>query len=111
MTPPDVSPFGLAVTPSGHVLCSTRSGPSLLAVTPHGKTRRITAGFTVRSTDGPASSAGFYQAKGLCLSLKEQCMYVVDSGNNRIRRVALPPALFVPAPPAAPDSSSTCSLQ
>jgi hypothetical protein len=96
--------FGRSFAP--HCVSSTRSGvlimtcektASVYLIDPEtGRTDRLAgAGSAGPPIDGDGSKAQFRSLFGLVVSEREQCAYVSDTYHNLIRRITLPPHLFV----------------
>ncbi len=100
---------GLAMTPSGTLLMSCTNSHSLYASDlAAGTTLRVAGGLKQRmqgqAVDGVGTAASFLVLMGLAVVPSEQCVFVADFGNGRVRRVLLPPAWLVPGTPVF-DSS------
>jgi len=80
-------PFGVAVRADGTIFVSDGTDrPRVRAIAPDGRVIDI-AGGTVGFVDGPGRSARFATISGLALAA-DGTLYVADTGNNAIRRIA-----------------------
>ncbi len=89
---------GIDSTPSGHLILSCMRTDSIYLFDPYrpGSGLELLAGSEQPSSlvffaDGPGNSAVFNQPIGLVVVDSEQCVYIADCGNSRIRRMTLPP--------------------
>ena len=81
------SPTGIAVLPDGNlVVADSRNHRIRLVDAQSGKTSTL-AGSGPGDQDGPATSASFRYPTGVAVGT-DGAVYVTDSGNHRIRRVA-----------------------
>ncbi len=93
---PNLSPGGIAATPSGHLIVSYTKTESLYLISPNSGTATVIAGSGKAGyADGSGTGAAFNYITSLALNEREHCMYASDNQNNRIRRITLPASLFV----------------
>ena len=81
-------PFAVAVDAAGQLFVADASDHALRVITPDGRSR-VLAGSPGRygGVDGTAEQARFFKPMGLALGA-DGSLYLADSGNHRIRRVA-----------------------
>ncbi len=95
-----LDPFPMTFTPTGHLIVGCRATDSLHCFTDTGVVQIAGSG-QEGFADGAGGVAQFASPSGLAVVANEQCLYVSDSLNHRIRRVTLPPQLFTTAVSAA----------
>ncbi len=89
---------GLVCTTSGHVVMSCLNTNSIYLFDPPTGVHTLLAGSGVAGfdyTNGSGKEARFSFPYALALVEHEQCLYVSDAANGCIRRMTLPPSLFV----------------
>ena len=80
-------PFGIAVRPDGTIFVSDGvDAPRVRALFPNGRIADV-AGGTPGFQDGPGSTARFQTISGVALG-PDGSLFVADTGNNAIRRIA-----------------------
>jgi glucose/arabinose dehydrogenase len=82
------NPYGLARAPDGTLYVSDPGNGRVRRVTPDGIMRTIAGdgSFSFAGDNGPAAGARFRTPQGLGLG-PDGSLYIVDQGNNRIRRI------------------------
>lgn len=80
-------PSGIAVDKSGNVFVSDLNKDLIKKITPNGKVTIVAGNGARGKTDGKASLASFYLPVGLALDGNDN-LYVCDSYNNMIRKIA-----------------------
>ncbi len=95
------NPCGIDMTPSGHLIVTCLTAHSIYLYDPTTSTQELLAGDgvgfdpeTEQFADGPGSIARFYDPNAAVVVDSEQCVFIADSGNNRLRRMTLPKSLF-----------------
>jgi sugar lactone lactonase YvrE len=80
-------PTGVATDSSGNILVADRSNNKIRKITPDGNVTTLAGDGTVGSTDGSRTTASFYYPFGVAVG-PDGTIYVADSGNNKIRKIA-----------------------
>ena len=80
-------PATMALAPSGDVIAPNRSGDVILRLSPGGSVSTVAGGGGEGSQDGAASEAQFSEPSDVAVDA-DGVIYVADSGNNAIRRIA-----------------------
>ncbi len=104
-----IDPYGIDCTPTGMLVVTCRATHAVyminpntgdvdkLAGAPDFKGAAVPAGIN-GNVDGPCNTkAKFDWPVDVQLIDAEQCAYVCEHGNNRIRKITLPPSLFITA--------------
>ncbi len=106
-TPMTLDLCGIDYTPSNHLIVSSTNLPSLWLINPvNGDVSRLSGSNQKGFADGAAQSALWNSPRGLRVINQEQCVVVTDMDNNRLRRLTLPPYLFIPASAAGEGGAS-----
>ncbi len=97
-----INVFGIAATPTGHLLLSSCTEQRMYLVDPISDTTQLLAGGAAGGTgsgysDGTGKDALFSHPTDITIVDCERCVYVVDAENYRIRRIDLPVWWFVTA--------------
>jgi len=84
-------PYGIAIDQrNGDMFVPDYGGHTIRKITQQGLVGTIAGKDGVRGfQDGHASSALFWSPAGLFFDVKERCLYIADSGNNRIRKLEM----------------------
>ncbi len=101
-----LSPSGLDMTPSGHLIVSCLETYSIYLYDPRTSKQELLAGAGDASgggghwdrggfADGPGSIARFNDPTSVVVVHSEQRAFIADNYNNRVRRMTLPAYLFV----------------
>lgn len=85
------SPTGLAIDTAGNLYVLDRDNPRVRRIDPSGNVTTVAGTGIAGYADGPAGQAQFNLPYGLCLGANGRDLYITDSGNHRIRRLALGP--------------------
>ncbi len=109
-----LDPSALESFASGHLLVTCLSTHSLYLINPTNQKRERIAGtgtalpvpVTPGFMDGAGVSAQFNSPRDLVVSEAERCAFIADVENNRIRRIELPPHLFVAARPSTASAAT-----
>ena len=80
-------PTGLAVAPDGTLYVTELLHNQVFKVTPDGAVSALAGASEAGFADGAAGAARFYDPIGLALG-PDGSLYVADSGNDRIRKIA-----------------------
>ena len=80
-------PAGIAVDASGDVYVADSGNGQIRLITPAGAISAFAGGVQQGFADGPLAQALFKQPTGIAID-SQGAIYVADSGNNRIRRIA-----------------------
>lgn len=86
------TPSGLAMDSLGNLYVGDRANHQVRLVTPQGFVTTVAGGLgsaTSGATDAPGLGAGFNGLQGLCLDPTGTWLGVVDSQNNKIRKITL----------------------
>jgi sugar lactone lactonase YvrE len=91
-------PSGLAVDLAGNVYVADSGNRTIRKITPSGFVTTLAGSGTPGSADGTGTAASFNSPADVALDGAGN-LYVADSGNNKIRKIALPVDLSSPAVP------------
>jgi hypothetical protein len=79
-------PHGLTFCPDGNMFVADKDNDLIRKVTPAGVVTRYAGGNPLGFADGPLAQAGFLAPRGLACD-GEGKLFVVDTGNERIRMI------------------------
>ncbi len=90
-----LDPVGIVETPSGHLIVTCYLAHAVYSIDP------VTAGVTGLVGTGTGNGTAtqivkLHYPSGLAVVKHEQCVYVTDSNQHQIRRITLPPHMFIP---------------
>ena len=91
------APTGVAVAADGTVYVANSNNQRIRKITPGGEVSTLAGDGAFGSADGPGTTARFNAPYGAAVGMDGN-VYVADSGNHRIRRVAPVPAVDLIAP-------------
>ncbi len=80
-------PWGMALDAEGNVIVADSGNDAIRRIAPDGTVTTVAGGSGRGLLDGPGADAQFSQPKGVAVH-PDGSIYVADSGNNRIRRIA-----------------------
>ena len=80
-------PWGMALDARGNVIVADSGNDAIRRIAPDGTVTTVAGGSGRGLLDGPGADAQFSQPKGVAVH-PDGSIYVADSGNNRIRRIA-----------------------
>jgi sugar lactone lactonase YvrE len=80
-------PWGIAVDRNGHLYVADRGNHSIRVIAPDGTVSTLAGSGEKGFADGPAAAAMFDAPEDVAID-EDGTVYVADSNNNRIRRVA-----------------------
>ncbi len=93
-----ISPWAMDYTPSGHLIVGCTTTHSLYVINPvSGDVDRLAGTGDYGFADGPGLSAKFHSIYAVQIISERQFAIVSDVSNHRLRRVTLPPHLFIAA--------------
>ncbi len=95
----EVDAAAMQYTPSGHHLIVSGYNVDRLYSFDVASGAVVAISTTAGFADGPGTAAAFDIVRGLAIVEHEQCVYTCDYQNNRIRRITLPPQLFIASAP------------
>jgi len=81
------TPTGIAILPDGKLVVADSRNHRIRTVDPGSGTTTTLAGSVAGDQDGPAATASFRYPTGVAVG-NDGSVYVTDSGNHRIRRIA-----------------------
>ncbi|HWO00225.1 MAG TPA: SMP-30/gluconolactonase/LRE family protein [Blastocatellia bacterium] len=81
-------PIGLALDSDGTLYVSDVDNSNIRRVDPAGTVNTL-AGSSAKFRDGPGVDARFHSLRGLAIDIQRRVLYVADTENFRIRRIAL----------------------
>ena len=80
-------PWGMALDAEGNVIVADSGNDAIRRIAPDGTVTTVAGGSGRGLLDAPGADAQFSQPKGVAVH-PDGSIYVADSGNNRIRRIA-----------------------
>jgi len=88
------NPTAICIDPLGQNLyVFLYYGNSILKITLPGGVASVFAGGTQGSTDGTGTGASFFNARSMCINPSGNMIYLMDTGNNRVRSITVPGAV------------------
>jgi|GEM_PF-1607809 len=81
------TPMGMVVDSAGNFFVASNLGHAIFKITSAGEVSIVAGSGTKGSTDGKGAAASFDQPTGLCIDAEDH-LYVADTGNHVIRKIA-----------------------
>jgi len=82
-------PFGVCVADDGTIYIGDFGSNSIRKISTSGSVSTVAGGGGTGYQDGAASSAKFYSPRGVDIDNTQNCIYVGDSWNHRVRKIDL----------------------